>query len=127
MPAAVGLAVLRVLREEKLAERAAEMGGYFMDALRALQQRYECIGDVRGRGLLIGLEIVKDRESRQAGPAARPQGSAPVSGDGARPARGARRLAEFHPSRTPAHRLQGGARQGHRHHGQAPSGARSNS
>jgi 2,2-dialkylglycine decarboxylase (pyruvate) len=41
------------------------MGAYFMDALRVLQQRYECIGDVRGRGLLIGLEIVKDRESRQ--------------------------------------------------------------
>ena len=38
---------------------------YFIDGLRALQQRYECIGDVRGRGLLIGLEIVKDRESRQ--------------------------------------------------------------
>jgi 2,2-dialkylglycine decarboxylase (pyruvate) len=58
--------VLRVLREENLAERAAEMGQYFMDGLRALQQRYECIGDVRGRGLLIGLEIVKDREGRQA-------------------------------------------------------------
>ncbi|MCC2662287.1 MAG: aspartate aminotransferase family protein [Geminicoccaceae bacterium] len=65
LPAAVGLAVLRVLREENLAARAAEMGRYFMDGLRALQQRYECIGDVRGRGLLIGLEIVKDRESRQ--------------------------------------------------------------
>ena len=65
LPAAVGLAVLRVLREENLAARAAEMGKYFIDGLRALQQRYECIGDVRGRGLLIGLEIVKDRESRQ--------------------------------------------------------------
>jgi 2,2-dialkylglycine decarboxylase (pyruvate) len=65
LPAAVALAVLRVLREENLAERAAEMGRYFMDGLRALQQRYECIGDVRGRGLLIGLEVVKDRETRQ--------------------------------------------------------------
>jgi len=34
------------------------------DGLRALQQRYECIGDVRGRGLLLGMEIVKDRQSR---------------------------------------------------------------
>jgi 2,2-dialkylglycine decarboxylase (pyruvate) len=64
MPAQVGLAVLRVLRTERLAERARTMGAYFMEGLRALQQRYECIGDVRGRGLLIGLEIVKDRESR---------------------------------------------------------------
>jgi 2,2-dialkylglycine decarboxylase (pyruvate) len=64
MPAQVGLAVLRILRSERLAERARTMGAYFMDGLRALQQRYECIGDIRGRGLLIGLEIVKDRESR---------------------------------------------------------------
>ena len=66
LPAAVGLAVLRVMREENLAARAAEMGHYFMDGLRAMQQRYECIGDVRGRGLLIGLEVVKNRNSRQA-------------------------------------------------------------
>ena len=66
LPAAVGLAVLRVIREENLAARAAEMGHYFMDGLRAMQQRYECIGDVRGRGLLIGLEVVKDRNGRQA-------------------------------------------------------------
>jgi 2,2-dialkylglycine decarboxylase (pyruvate) len=65
LPAAVGLAVLRVLREEK-AERAKEMGNYLMKELRALQQRHECIGDVRGRGQLIGLEIVKDRKSRRA-------------------------------------------------------------
>jgi 2,2-dialkylglycine decarboxylase (pyruvate) len=66
LPAAVGLAVLRVIKSEKLAQRAREMGAYFMEELRALQQRYECIGDVRGQGLLIGLEIVKSRESRKA-------------------------------------------------------------
>jgi 2,2-dialkylglycine decarboxylase (pyruvate) len=66
LPAAVGVAVLRVLKEERLAERAAELGAYFMAGLRDLQQRYECLGDVRGRGLLIGVEIVKDRESRAA-------------------------------------------------------------
>jgi 2,2-dialkylglycine decarboxylase (pyruvate) len=64
LPAYVGLAVLRVLRTEQLALRAKEMGARFTEGLRQLQQRYECIGDVRGRGLLIGLEIVKDRESR---------------------------------------------------------------
>ncbi len=66
MPAAAGVAVLKVLKQEKLAERAAELGDYFMAGLRDIQQRYECIGDVRGRGLLIGLEIVTDRESRTA-------------------------------------------------------------
>jgi 2,2-dialkylglycine decarboxylase (pyruvate) len=62
----VGLAVLRVMKEEKLPERATRMGNYLKDALQTLQQRYECIGDVRGKGLLIGLEIVQDRESRKA-------------------------------------------------------------
>jgi 2,2-dialkylglycine decarboxylase (pyruvate) len=66
LPAAVGVAVLRVLREQKLAERAAVMGKHLMDGLRGLQQKYECIGDVRGRGLLVGVEIVQDRESRTA-------------------------------------------------------------
>jgi 2,2-dialkylglycine decarboxylase (pyruvate) len=65
LPAAVGLAVLRVMKAEALPERAARMGTYLMEALRSLQQRYECIGDVRGKGLLIGLEIVQDRESRK--------------------------------------------------------------
>jgi 2,2-dialkylglycine decarboxylase (pyruvate) len=64
LPAAVGIAVLKVLHEERLAERAAEMGRYFMDGMRSLQQRHECVGDVRGRGLLVGMELVKDRESR---------------------------------------------------------------
>ena len=64
LPAAVGVAVLEVLGSEHLAERAKAQGDYFMDGLSALQQRYECIGDVRGRGLLLGVEIVKDRESR---------------------------------------------------------------
>jgi 2,2-dialkylglycine decarboxylase (pyruvate) len=64
LPAAVGVAVLRVLKEEKLAERAKELGEHFMAGLRDLQQRYECLGDVRGKGLLIGVEIVRDRESR---------------------------------------------------------------
>ena len=58
--------MLRILREEKLAERASELGDYFLAGLRDLQQCHECIGDLRGRGLLIGLEMVTNRESRQA-------------------------------------------------------------
>ncbi len=64
LPARVGLAVLAVLAREKLAERAREMGAYLKNGLLDLKQRYEVIGDVRGRGLLLGVELVKDRHGR---------------------------------------------------------------
>ena len=64
LPAAVGLAVLDVVEEEKLVERARSMGAKLFAGLASLKQRYECIGDVRGRGLLLGVEIVKDRKDR---------------------------------------------------------------
>ncbi|HEV7792152.1 MAG TPA: aspartate aminotransferase family protein [Pseudonocardia sp.] len=65
MPAAAGLAVLDVLAEENLVERAAKLGGYLTDRLRELQERHEQIGDVRGRGLLVGLELVEDRGTKE--------------------------------------------------------------
>ncbi len=68
LPAHIGLAVLEVLQRDRLAARAAELGGYLRAGLESLQQRYECIGDVRGRGLLIGVEIVEDRETRAPAP-----------------------------------------------------------
>ena len=64
LPATVGLAVLDVLEEERLVERAVELGAYLRDGLLDLQQRYEQIGDVRGEGLLLGVKLVEDRESR---------------------------------------------------------------
>ena len=64
LPAAVGLKVLQVVERDGLVERANTAGKRLGDGLRALQQRHECIGDVRGRGLLLGMEIVKDRRSR---------------------------------------------------------------
>lgn len=68
MPAAVGLAVLEVLRTERLNERALMLGERLAAGLRDLQQRFEMIGDVRGRGLLWGVELVTDRQSRRPHP-----------------------------------------------------------
>jgi 2,2-dialkylglycine decarboxylase (pyruvate) len=65
LPAAAGLAVLEVIEEERLVERARERGEYLLERLRELQAAHEQIGDVRGRGLLVGLELVEDRESRR--------------------------------------------------------------
>jgi 4-aminobutyrate aminotransferase len=48
-----------------LAANAAAVGAHFMAGLRALQQRFECIGDVRGKGLMIGAELITDRASRK--------------------------------------------------------------
>lgn len=62
--AEVGLAVLKVITEECLVERAGVMGAYLRGRLEDLQQRHEVIGDVRGLGLLLGVELVRDRASR---------------------------------------------------------------
>jgi 4-aminobutyrate aminotransferase-like enzyme/Ser/Thr protein kinase RdoA (MazF antagonist) len=60
---AVGLAVLDVIEAEGLQQHALTMGERLLQGLRRLQTRHELIGDVRGRGLFIGIELVKDRES----------------------------------------------------------------
>ena len=57
LPASVGLKVLEIVQRDGLAERAKVMGARLAAGLRGLQQRFECIGDVRGRGLLLGLEF----------------------------------------------------------------------
>ncbi|GIF39193.1 aspartate aminotransferase family protein [Actinoplanes xinjiangensis] len=59
--AAVGNTVLDVLTTERLDVRAADLGSYLRKGLRELATRHPVIGDVRGRGLLIGLELVEDR------------------------------------------------------------------
>ncbi|WP_083330837.1 aminotransferase class III-fold pyridoxal phosphate-dependent enzyme [Halofilum ochraceum] len=65
-----GLAVLDVLDREGLWAAAAEVGGYLRDRLAALGTRHETIGEVRGRGLFLGVELVTDRDSRQPAPKA---------------------------------------------------------
>ncbi|XP_052207935.1 alanine--glyoxylate aminotransferase 2 homolog 2, mitochondrial-like isoform X2 [Diospyros lotus] len=57
-----GLAVLRVLEKEKLQENALTVGSYLKERLTSLKDKHEIIGDVRGRGLLLGVELVTDRE-----------------------------------------------------------------
>ena len=68
LPAAVGLKVLEIVVRDRLTERARSMGEYLRAGLQALQQRYQCIGDVRGRGLLVGLDLVQDRATRAPAP-----------------------------------------------------------
>lgn len=58
------IATLRILAEHNLPSRAREIGVYWKNHLTTLSQRYEQIGDARGRGLIQGLEFVKDRESK---------------------------------------------------------------
>ena len=65
LPATVGLAVLQTIQEEHLLERSREMGDYLASRLVELQSRHQEIGDVRGMGLLRGIELVKDRETRE--------------------------------------------------------------
>jgi 2,2-dialkylglycine decarboxylase (pyruvate) len=61
LPAAAGLAVIEVIEEEHLVEQAKQRGEYLLTRLQDLQERYEQIGDIRGKGLLVGIELVEDR------------------------------------------------------------------
>lgn len=61
---AIGNAVLDVIKQEKLQENALTVGNYLMSRLKALQEHYSLIGDVRGLGLFIGVELVTDRNTK---------------------------------------------------------------
>jgi 2,2-dialkylglycine decarboxylase (pyruvate) len=65
LPAAAGLAVIDVIEQEGLVEQARQRGEYLLARLRELQQRHEHIGDVRGKGLLVGIELVEDRDTKE--------------------------------------------------------------
>lgn len=60
--------MLQIVVRDKLVERSRELGAKLQRRLDVLQSRYGCIGDVRGRGLMAGVEIVADRASRRGDP-----------------------------------------------------------
>ncbi|SPE52256.1 Aminotransferase class-III [Verrucomicrobia bacterium] len=62
---AQGKAVLEVIEREKLQENALKVGSHILAGLAKLQQKHELIGDVRGSGLMIGVELVKDRNTKE--------------------------------------------------------------
>jgi taurine--2-oxoglutarate transaminase len=62
---AAGVASIEAFREEGIVENSAELGEVLGEGLRTLAEKHEAIGDVRGKGLFYGVELVKDRESRE--------------------------------------------------------------
>jgi adenosylmethionine-8-amino-7-oxononanoate aminotransferase len=62
---AAGLAAIDIILREKLPENSARVGAYLKAGLERLQAKYPFIGEVRGQGLMIGVELVKDRETKQ--------------------------------------------------------------
>ena len=63
--AAASLKNIEIMEREELVDNAARMGGYLMDGLNELKEKHSIIGDARGLGLFCGLEIVKDRETKE--------------------------------------------------------------
>jgi len=71
-PVAVAAALATIeLLEEELVENAARMGRYLMDRMREWPARFSTVGDVRGLGLMLGIEFVRDRQTREKAPEVR--------------------------------------------------------
>ena len=65
---AIGLAVLETIEKDSLQQHALDVGTYFKDRLLDLQEQHKLIGDVRGRGLFLGVEMVRSRRSKSPAP-----------------------------------------------------------
>jgi len=61
----MGKAVLEVIEREKLQENSLKMGAYVLAGLEKLKEKHSIIGDVRGKGLMLGIELVKDRDTKE--------------------------------------------------------------
>jgi 2,2-dialkylglycine decarboxylase (pyruvate) len=68
LPAAVGLKVIEIIVRDQLVARANQAGERLKEGLIAIQERFPCIGDVRGRGLMLGMEIVQSRQTKAPAP-----------------------------------------------------------
>ena len=62
---AAGVATIEAYRADGLIDRSAEMGNYLIAKAKELQEKHVCIGDVRGKGLFVGLELVKNRKTKE--------------------------------------------------------------
>ncbi|MGW8180106.1 MAG: acetyl ornithine aminotransferase family protein, partial [bacterium] len=67
---AAALAVLDIIKTDKLLENATVQGGYIKERLTEMMDKHPMIGDVRGKGLMVGVEIVKDKDSKETAPKA---------------------------------------------------------
>ena len=65
MSCAIGMAVMDCIEQDRLMERAAELGERFVVGLKELQAKHDIIGDVRGRGLFLGFELVNNRDTKE--------------------------------------------------------------
>jgi 2,2-dialkylglycine decarboxylase (pyruvate) len=68
MPAAVGNKVIEIILRDGLTRRAAEAGARLRSGLMEIKDRFPIVGDVRGRGLMLGMEIVRDRATKESAP-----------------------------------------------------------
>ena len=67
---AVGLAVIKVIEEDDLRTNARVVGDYLLKRMLELQEKHAVIGDVRGKGLMLGIELVKNRKTKEPNPEA---------------------------------------------------------
>ena len=78
--AAAALRNIQIMEDEDLPGNSARMGAYLLDGLNELQEKHQMIGDVRGLGLMCGMELVKDRETKETYPASADLGNRLTSG-----------------------------------------------
>jgi len=65
LAATAALATIQTIVRDQLVAHTAQVGAVLLEGLRALQDKYEFIGDVRGKGLLIGVDLVKNRDTKE--------------------------------------------------------------